>query len=243
MRGKVLSRQVRSAHDRPSPAQGDGPFREAVPLNAPLNPHPIPLEALRQDFLSMLPRIELHAQIFFRHVKCPHRKEDVVQEVVAISWKWYLRATAKGKDVGAFVSTLAGYAARHVKNGRRLCGQDRTKDALSPLARARHSFVVAPLPESSSLDGNPLDEALHDNTRSPVPDQVCFRLDFPAWLNTLSERDKRVVEDLMAGERTLDVAAKHGLSPARVSQLRREFMDGWQTFCGECEPGRPRPMA
>ena len=76
-----------------------------------------------------------------------------------------------------------------------------------------------------------------------MPDQVCFRLDFPCWLNTLSDRDKRVVADLMAGERTLDVADKHGLSPARVSQLRREFMTGWGRFCGDRDPVRPRPMA
>src|SRR5205823_14416273 len=137
-----------------------------------------------------------------------------------------------------FVSTLPTYAARHVKNGRRLCGQAKSKDALSPLAQTRHSFAVASLPDGSSLDGNQLDEALHDNTRSPVPDQVCFRLDFPAWLNTLTERDRRVVEDLMAGERTLDVAAKHGLSPARVSQLRRQFLDGWRTFCGDHGDGQ-----
>ena len=87
--------------------------------------------------------------------------------------------------------------------------------------------------EINEPDAYALEEALHDNTRSPVPDQVAFRFDFPAWLNTLSERDKRVVEDLMVGERTLDVARKHGLSPGRVSQLRREFMTGWRHFCGD----------
>src|SRR6185312_12802038 len=114
--------------------------------------------------------------------------------------------------------------------------QERSKDVISPLAQARHSFAVASLPEGSSLDGNVLDVALHDNTRSPVPDQVAFRFDFPAWLNTLSERDKRVADDLMLGERTLDVARKHGLSPGRVSQLRREFMERWRAFFGE-DPG------
>jgi hypothetical protein len=34
----------------------------------------------------------------------------------------------------------------------------------------------------------------------------------------------------MAGDRTMDVAAKHGLSPARVSQLR-EFLEDWTRFC------------
>jgi hypothetical protein len=78
--------------------------------------------------------------------------------------------------------------------------------------------------------------ALVDNTRTPVDEQVAFRLDFPAWLNTLSDRDRRVVEDLMQGERTLDVARKHGLSPGRISQLRREFLEGWRRFCGEDGP-------
>jgi hypothetical protein len=36
-----------------------------------------------------------------------------------------------------------------------------------------------------------------------VPEQVCFRCDFPTWLNSLSQRDERVIEDLMLGERPL----------------------------------------
>ena len=65
-------------------------------MNVPLNPHHAnpSLDALHQGFLAILPRVELHARVFFRHLKCPHRKEDAVQEVVAISWKWFLRATA-----------------------------------------------------------------------------------------------------------------------------------------------------
>ena len=107
------------------------------------------------------------------------------------------------------------------------------RSALSPAAQARHGFAVSKLPDFSTLNGNPLDEALHENTRSPVPEQVAFRLDFPCWLCSLSDRDQRVVEDLMVGERTLAVAEKHGLSPGRVSQLRREFLEGWRLFCGE----------
>ena len=79
--------------------------------------------------------------------------------------------------------------------------------------------------------------------KSPVPDQVAFRLDFPAWLLSLSQRDRRVVEDLLLGERTLDVARRHGLSPGRVSQLRREFLDGWRAFCGERPTPGERPRA
>jgi hypothetical protein len=190
---------------------------------------------VHQHFLSILSRIELHAQVYFRHLRCPGRKEDAVAETLAVAWKWYLQATAKGKDVNTFVSALAGYAARHVRGGRRLCGQDRARDTLSPLAQQRRGFTVGPLPGASLFRGDLLEEALADNTLTPVDQQVAFRVDFPAWLNSRSDRDRRLALDLMAGERTLDVADRHGLSPGRVSQLRRDFHDDWQRFCGSAD--------
>jgi hypothetical protein len=66
------------------------------------------------------------------------------------------------------------------------------------------------------------EERLQDNTVTPVFDQVQFRIDFPAWLYTLTDHDRRVIEDMMQGERTIDVADNHGLTAGRVSQLRRE---------------------
>jgi hypothetical protein len=84
-----------------------------------------------------------------------------------------------------------------------------------------------------------VEERLRDNTLTAVPEQVCFRLDFPAWLNTLNDRNRRVVEDLMQDQRTLDVARKYGVSPSRVSQLRREFKKRWRQFCGEEQDDRP----
>ena len=110
---------------------------------------------------------------------------------------------------------------------------DRAKDVLSPQAQQHQGFAVCKLPDYRTLDGSPLHEALHDNTRSPVDEQVCFRLDFPAWRASRTERDCRVLDDLMLGERTLDVAGKYGLSPGRVSQLRREFLLDWRRYCDE----------
>jgi hypothetical protein len=37
---------------------------------------------------------------------------------------------------------------------------------------------------------------------------------------------------MIRDERTMDLANKYGISPARVSQLRREFMEDWDRFCG-----------
>jgi hypothetical protein len=66
-----------------------------------------------------------------------------------------------------------------------------------------------------------------------VPDQVAFRCDFPVWRRTRNARDRRLIDDLMVGERTHEVAERYGLSPARVSQLRREFHADWERFSGD----------
>ena len=158
---------------------------------------PLPsVDSLCHRFLTLLPRIESHARIYFRHIKCSARKEDFVQEAIAIAWKWFLALAKRGKDAAEFVSTLAQYAARAVRCGRRLCGQERTVDVLSPQAQQQRNFAVGKLPEFSTLSDNPLMEALHDNMVSPIPEQVCFRLDFPRWLATLSERNRRLAEDM-----------------------------------------------
>ena len=124
-------------------------------------------------------------------------------------------------------------SATPAKSGRRVTGLERTRDALSPLARLRNGFSVNKLPDQSTLGENPLAEALRENAVSPVPDQACFRIDFPAWLSTLSGRDRRIALDLMAGEKTTDVSAKHGRSPGRISQMRRLFHQNWLHFHGE----------
>jgi hypothetical protein len=213
--------------------------------------HPVSAPAPSADrlhavFLAILPRLRLHAQVYFLHVKCPVQKEDAVQEVLALSWQWFLRLTERGKDATAFASALAGYAARAVRSGRRLCGHEKARDVLSPVARRRHGFGVESLPHSISssherLYTSPLgqqaqdafEERLRDNTQTPVPDQVTFRIDFPVWRCTRTERDQRVIDALMAGGRTRDVSRQFGLSPGRVSQLRRDFLEDWRRFTGE----------
>lgn len=189
------------------------------------------LEQLHAGFLSLLPRIRLHAEIYFRDIRCPHRKEDAVAEVIALTWKWYLRLREKGKDAAVFPSALANYAARAVRSGRRFVGQEKGKDVHSRAVQRHHGFAVDKLPDYSTLLGIPYEDALHDNTQSSVIDQVAFRLDFPRWRAAHSERDQRVMDDLAIGEQTLTVARKHGLSAARISQLRRRFHTTWERFC------------
>jgi len=198
---------------------------------------PDPLPTVQSLFLAILPRIERHGQVHFRDLRCHDRR----QEAVALCWLWFVRLARRGKDATRFPAALAAFAARAVRAGR-LCRQERSGDALSPRARRRHGCAARSLPVHGIRPGSALEDASADNTQSPPDEQAAFRIDFPAWLTTLTDRDRRLVADLMVGERTRDVAGKYGLSPARVSQLRREFQADWSRFCGE-RPGRRRLTA
>lgn len=194
------------------------------------------LEQLQDCFLAIVPIIRRHRRVYFRLVTSDEKKEDLIEEMVALAWNWFVRMAQKGKDATQFPSTLATFAARAVRSGHRLTGQVRARDVLSPIAQQRHQFTVSKLPDISMLSTNPLEEALIDNTRSPVPDQVQFRIDWPDWLRTRTQRDRRIIHDMAVGERTMHLARRFGISPARVSQLRRQYRDDWRQFTGEAEP-------
>jgi hypothetical protein len=223
-------------------------------LDAPAQPAADSLHRLQAAFLSILPRIELHAQVYFRGLKCPHRKAEAVQETLALAWSAFVRLTDRGKDPLTFPATFARFAARAVKCGRRLCGQEKAKDVLSSLAQQRHGFGVETLPRSTATrheerygavhgqrQQDLLEERLRDNTLTPVPEQVAFRLDFPSWLRTLTARERRIIGEMANNERTLDISKRFELSPARISQMRRELHNDWQRFCGDqVDAGSPQ---
>jgi len=204
-----------------------------------------PINQLQSRFLSILPRIKTHACVYFRHLKCSTTKADRIAETLALAWKWFVRLAQRGKDATQYPSVLATFAARAVNAGRRLCGQLKAKDVLSERAQQGHGFRVEPLPlstrtcheELNGLGGqrhlDAYEERLQDNTMTPPDEQAAFRIDFPDWLTTRTERDRRIIGDMVVGEKTMHLARRFGISPARVSQLRREYHDDWRQFTGE----------
>jgi hypothetical protein len=206
------------------------------------------LTELHARFLLILPRVELHGRIYFRHVRCPHRKADALQEMRALAWQWFLRLHERGRDPSAFLTGFTTLLARAVNSGRRLVGMAHSKDVTNPATQRRHGFKVEVLPSSlgvshecrnASPHGQELhdayEERLRDNTVTPVLGQVAFRIDFPEWLATLTGRERRIVREMANNEGTLDLSRQFELSPSRISQLRREFHDDWRRFCGELD--------
>lgn len=198
---------------------------------------------LHLAFLALLPKLQTHAKIYFRHIRCPDAKAEKIAETVALAWKWFLRLHERGKDIGAFATVFVYLVARAAKSGRRLCGVERARDVMSPLAQARHGFRVELLPSSTHEsihclvrgqdEADAYAERLRDNTATPPPDAAAFRIDFPQFLQGLPERDREMAMFLSLGHRAQTAAARFDLSPGRVTQLRQAWCREWRAGQGE----------
>ena len=196
-------------------------------------PGPDPAQAL---FLDQFPRFCDHARFAFRHVLCPATRDDQVAEALALAWRHFVTLLARGKNPAGFVTVLAFRCTQAVKAGRRLAGNESPRDVLSPRAAARHQFILTRDLDAVPATG-PWADAVAENGRTPVPDQAAFRIDFPRWRASFAGRDRAVLDALMAGGGTMEVAQAFRVTPGRVSQLRRMFEASWRAFHASRTPG------
>ncbi len=182
----------------------------------------------QSSFVAMLPEIEQKlCRAFYRLDR--EAREDAIEEAVVHSLLVYLRLHEQGRAEVATPSSLAWYSSRQVKRGRPAAGRMNGKDPLSRYARIGNGIQIECQP------GNWIDAILEDK-RAMVADQVAAKLDVSAWFASLTRRMRQVAKDLAFGFSTSEVAKKHGVTPGRISQLRRILEASWLTFQQETAP-------
>ncbi len=75
--------------------------------------------------------------------------------------------------------------------------------------------------------------ALRDNRRTPILDQVSFRIDFPAWFNQLSQRQREIARKLAFSYPVKEIARRYRLTAGRISQIRTELRESWEAFTAD----------
>ena len=185
-------------------------------------------------FLAMLPAIVIQARYAFRHLDA-EAYDDAIQEVIANALVAFVRLVELNKTDLAYPSALARYAVAQIHDGRRVGNRLNVRDVLSPYAQKRKDIRVERLDRFDEEDDE-WTEAVVEDDRTPVPDQVAFRCDFPAWLDTLPCRNRRIAKALALSHTTGDVAKRFGVSAGRISQLRRDLQQSWQEFQGAATP-------
>ena len=179
-------------------------------------------------FLKMLPAIERRARITFRHLKGDDR-DEAVQETICNACLAYARLVDRGRADVATPSSLVLYAAAQFRDGRRVGSPLNINDVCSVYCQRRKGVKVQPLSRWNDGAGEWRDILVEDKTATPA-DLAASRIDFPAFLATLSRRDRRLAEKLATGESTSQAAKLFRISAGRVSQLRQELKRAWERF-------------
>ena len=184
------------------------------------------IAAWHAGFLAMLPTIRRYLRVAFRDLN-PEARDEAVQEGICNAMTAYLRLHERGEIEKAYASPLAVYAARQVRDGRKVGGKLNIKDVSSAYCRRLKHVTLERLDKWDRDEQEWLEIVVEDRKATPA-DVVRVRLDFAAWLKTLSRRDRKVALDLARGNRTGDVARQYDLSDGRISQLRKELHLSWQ---------------
>jgi hypothetical protein len=194
----------------------------------------------QQMFVALLPTIMNYLEPAFCRLK-PEARTEAIQEAVANSYVAFHRLVRQGRESLIYPTVLAGFAIKQVRAGRRVGGSMNAQDISSSYAQQKKGIRVERLDRFDASEGF-WQEIIVEDDQTPILDQVSFRIDFPAWLETISRRDRQIANRLATGESTTAVARRFGLSLARVSQLRRRFERSWLEFIGE-EERRVLPSA
>jgi DNA-directed RNA polymerase specialized sigma24 family protein len=193
-----------------------------------------PDSAWQRRFLALLPCIRRHAKLRFRNLSSELR-EELVQETIVRALLDYARLVERGKEQLAYATPLARYAVAQVRQGRRVGSRMNGRDVSSEYCRGRQGLSLVSLDQSDQTSGSWQEIVVED--RRCGPDEIAAtRIDFSDWLASLPKRNRHVAEKLARSESTSCVAHFFGITPGRVAQLRREFLNSWHAFHGETVP-------
>lgn len=186
------------------------------------------------EFLEMLPKIADHASFSFRHLKGESR-EEMIQEVITNACSAYARLVEQGRSEAASWSSLARFAVRQTRAGRKVGSSLNIRDVCSRHCQIRKGVNVQSLSRWDEQEQEWRDMVVEDRHSTPA-DVAAFRIDFREFLRTLSRRNRKLALRLARGHATSWIARKFKISAGRVSQLRRELFEDWQRFHGEPVP-------
>jgi hypothetical protein len=182
-------------------------------------------------FLEMLPAIQKRARIALGSLDREARSE-AVQEVVAGSLAAYVRLVESGRADLAYPTPLAMFAIRQFRAGRRVGTKANVNDVTSPYAQIGKRIRVDRL-DHYDVEEDAWKETLIEDRRAGPAQTAAARIDFGHWLDGLAARQRQIAEVLATGQTTTLAARQFGISPSRLSQIRRELKESWGRFQGE----------
>ncbi len=209
---------------------------------ASLPPSTYPTIAARNAaFVRMMPVIRRNARLRLRHLPAAER-EEAEQEIVASAFVAFARLVGRRQGHRAYATPLADFAIKGFRMGRRTSARLNRNDVTSHYCRRHSGVTMQSLQRWNEQEGQ-WDELLIEDRHATPADIAMLRIDFWSWLASLPRRDRWIAWLLAAGEAVRDIAQRFGVTPGRISQMRRELCDSWHLFTADLQDASPDVLA
>ena len=156
--------------------------------------------------------------------------EELIQDATASAAEMIESMEKAGKK--PLPNSIAYYSIQRTKSGRRSYGDNRT-DVMFPGYQMDHEGSVCSMQDPVCDED---DATVGDTIASRSEDtasKVLRKIDWDAFLDTLDARKRRVVEEMMLGYGTGDIARLLAVTAPRIVQLKKEIAKKIKEFMGE----------
>ena len=172
------------------------------------------VDCRQNAFLMILPRIQTQAWRAFQGLSFD-MKQELQSEVVGHCWKSFIKLFELGRHEDVSPMTLARFAIRAVRSGRRIGASLNINDVSSSYCQNRMGIRSAAFCIIDQ-NGDNWAESLIADERARPDQLVMARIDFSEWLQTLKPLHRKVAEHLSLGESTHSTARIFNLSLGRT---------------------------
>ena len=165
---------------------------------------------LQESVVRYLPWMRKTIRLAFPTLDA-EKREEVVSNTVALAWKAWHRLNERGRaEEPGILKAIVWFSIKQTKAGRTCFSAKKPRDPLALRVYGKVKF------EPGCLED-------YIGKETPILEQVSFRLDVPAFLGTLTDRQRNLALDLAQGMTTTEAAAKYNRSPGAISQFRNRF--------------------
>lgn len=156
--------------------------------------------------------------------------EELVQDATASAAEMVEAMEQSGRT--PLPHSIAYYSIQRTKSGRRSYGDVRS-DVMSPGFQMDHEGSICSMQEPvCDEDDMTVGDAIASKSED-MASKVLRQIDWDAFLDTLDARKRRIVEELMLGFGTGDIAKLFSVSAARITQIKREIAQDIKEFMGD----------
>jgi hypothetical protein len=192
----------------------------------------IDVKQVEREFLDMVPTMRRKARYMWRYMS-EDLFNDAFDDLISYCYIEYFKLVQSGRSGNAYATPLAEFSIRHMKEKLK---RDALGHAKSLHRNDEHQIVSRDYKKSAHGPHDSWGISCGDwrdiftvDGRDNPSDTVPTKVDFDAFLDSLTRRLRLIASRLASGDSTKLLASKLALTSGRISQYRRELESIWKS--------------